>query len=67
MLLEVCCVSVMSSLCSQSRSPNAKDVRRSRAAAQVLKEGYLFKERPPPSLPPGLFSGYGLFLLTLGN
>lgn len=57
----------MSSLCSQSRSPNAKDVRRSRTAAQVLKEGYLFKERPPPPLPPGLFRAYGLLLLTLGN
>ncbi|XP_074621777.1 uncharacterized protein LOC141880222 isoform X1 [Acropora palmata] len=33
-------------------SSSSKDARRNRAAVKVLKEGYLFKERPPPPLPP---------------
>ena len=32
---------------------SGNDARRNRAAVKVLKEGYLFKERPPPPLPPG--------------
>ena len=43
----------MNTLCPSSNSCSSKDARRSRAAAKVLKEGYLFKERHPPQLPPG--------------
>ena len=37
------------------KSHSSKDARRNRAAVKVLKEGYLFKERPPPPLPPGTY------------
>ena len=44
----------MNYLCSSSNSCSSKDARRSRAAAKVLKDGFLFKEKPPPPLPAGI-------------
>lgn len=46
----------MNYLCSSSNSCSSKDARRSRAAAKVLKDGFLFKEKPPPPLPAGNIS-----------
>ena len=46
----------MNYLCSSSNSCSSKDARRSRAAAKVLKDGFLFKEKPPPPLPEGNIS-----------
>lgn len=49
------------------KSHSSKDARRNRAAVKVLKEGYLFKERPPPPLPPGTYIDIFPFVVWLAT